>query len=100
MLRTWRWNLGCAMLARLAAARVETSGAQLLRLEAHNRSLVQAYDRLHVHREDDRYCEVLPCSVIRGAQASKNVSHCHGMDECFAGEGGRYFYEPQTARTL
>ena len=99
MLRTWRWNLGRALLPLRFGVHDggEASGAQLLWLEAHNRSLVQAYDRLHAHREDDRYCEVLPCAVLRGAQGSKNLSHCHAMAECFAGDGGRYFYGPRSA---
>ena len=79
--------------------------------EAYNKSELKLYNRLHVHREDDKYCDVLPCGVAAAPTGSTgllrrkrdgtlglwNASVCGGMVECWEGDGGRYYYQgPQT----
>ena len=109
----WRWNLGYAMLPlryRLHAERT-LDGFPRLWVEPFNRSVPQLYGLLHRRKEDNRYCEALPCGTASGAasplgsaapEAARgsranmhaNMSTCHSMKACFAGEGGRYFYMP------
>ena len=98
MLKTWRWNVGLAMAPlryRMHAELELPSVIPRIYLEAANRSVPKAYGRLHVHREDDRYCDVLPCGTAGVVFAqTKNVSRCHAAAECFAGDGGRYVFDP------
>lgn len=96
---SWRWNLGLALLPfrfQLHGARRQSSGVPTLWAVAHNRSLLKTYHRLHLHREDDRYCDVLPCAFAARPPADTRyngtVLPCTSMVECVDGEGGRYFY--------
>ena len=120
--------MGLAMLPlryRLYGAR-PADGIPLYWVEAYNRTTVRTYGRLHVKREDDRYCESLPCVAAMAAPAPApatashsgglggsasaaraemprvraNISVCSSMDECFAGDGGRYFYQPQPSARI
>ena len=71
-----------------------------------NRTVPAVYGRLHAHKEDDRYCDVLPCGTAapppegvarrphsNGGHARPNVTSCYSMAECVRGEGGRYYYQ-------
>ena len=97
--RQWRWNLGYALLPlryRLHATRTN-AGVPRLWVEPHNRTVPRVYGLLHRRREDNRYCEELPCGTLEHLDRSPraNVSSCHSMSDCFGGgEGGRYFYSP------
>ena len=125
MQASWRWNLGYALLpirfrlhAELpatldAAPGVPTqivfsipsaepglTASPRLWINPYNRSISRTYMRLHVHREDDKYCAELPCGTAhhpRGAvdmRTRTNFSACSSMLECFTGVGGHYFYCP------
>ena len=99
---TWRWNVGHALHPfrfRLYGAR-RTSAAlpPTMWWEPSNRSALRVYNRLHMRREDDRYCDMLPCGVaappaVVRTPAGMNASACSSMDECVAGDGGVYFYQ-------
>ena len=97
--RQWRWNLGYALLPlryRLHATRT-AAGVPRLWVEPHNRTVPRVYGLLHRRREDNRYCEELPCGTREHLDRSPraNLSSCHSMKDCFdGGEGGRYFYRP------
>jgi hypothetical protein len=107
---SWRWNLGDALLPFRFALHLERrslSGLPSLRWEAANRSLLRTYNRLHVHREDDRYCDVLPCAPAHAppgqrhhalaAARRRNATVCTAMLECVAPDtGGVYFYQGGT----
>ena len=105
---TWRWNDGHALLPfrfKIFGTH-HASGLPSLTWEAYNRSALRVYNRLHVHREDDKYCDVLPCGVVAVPHNSSsrppsvasarafamNATVCSSMQECVAGDGGRYFY--------
>lgn len=99
---SWRWNLGHGLLPfhyTLHGSLAEGGARRTTWWQPRNRSLLKLYNRLHAHREDDKYCDVLPCGVAAAAAAvpGKNKSmalRCSSMHSCFAsnGEGGRYFY--------
>ena len=112
---TWRWNVGHGLLPfrfKLHGERKSSdSPASHMWWEAYNKSELKLYNRLHVHREDDKYCDVLPCGVAAAPTGSTgllrrkrdgtlglwNASVCGGMVECWEGDGGRYYYQgPQT----
>ena len=93
---TWRWNHGYGLQPfrfRLFAERRKEGGAPTLSWEAYNRSMVKLYNRLHVHREDDKYCDVLPCLVAAPTSAAANATLCASMQECVTGSGGIYHYQ-------
>ena len=54
-----------------------------------DRSALRTYNRLHAHKEDDRYCDTLPCGVV----AANATPVCASFLECVAGGGGVYRYE-------
>lgn len=98
---SWRWNLGHGLLPfqyTLHGTVAQPSGMRSLWWQPRNRSMLRLYNRLHAHREDDKYCEMLPCGIAastgRGHDRKENATLCGSMKECFAshGEGGRYFY--------
>lgn len=102
---TWRWNMGHGLLPFRYVLRgaLKPNGARSTWWEPHNRSALALYNRLHRHREDDRYCDVLPCGLAgpaggAGARApltaaALNATPCGSMLECVASpQGGRYFY--------
>lgn len=114
---TWRWNLGQAMLPLRFRLHGEwRRGLASLWWEAYNKSHVRAYHRLHAHKEDDRYCDHLPCGLAmisdrqqqqQGAHPTDdinlarpiNVSVCGTMQECFApADGGVYWYAGEGPR--
>ena len=124
--QTWRWNLGQGLLplrfhlhGEVTARPDASRGLPSLWWEPHNRTLVRTYNRLHARKEDDRYCDALPCGVALptttansaaanaaisadaadvNAVRPANVSACATMLECFSGEGGRYWYQGQGPR--
>ena len=64
----WQWHAGRALLPfafrlRLVErdAATHEGGVGGLSWEAWNRSAVRRYNKLHEHREDERYCDELPC---------------------------------------
>ena len=62
--RSWRWNVGQGMLPLRFRLHGEwRNGLATMWWEPLNRSHVRAYHRLHAHKEDDRYCDALPCGL-------------------------------------
>ena len=53
-------------------------GAPQLWWEAYNRSALRTYNRLHAHKEDDRYCDTLPCGVA-AANATPDTDRNSGL---------------------
>jgi len=133
---SWRFNLGHALLplrfalhgeivspraggaagadASLAAGDASAAGTPLLWWEAENRTIVQRYLELHQKREDDRYCDELPCGLpahatARGERAERGAPAaapapaptaapqpphrpCGSALECFAAPGDVYYF--------
>ena len=109
---TWRWNLGHALLPfrfHVHGEQRANGGVPTLWWEPYNRSALRLYNRLHAHKEDDRYCDALPCATVAAsaktaarAAAMLNATLCGSMDECFARESsstivapssGKYYYQ-------
>ena len=118
--KTWRWNLGQGLLpfrfhihGEVTAMSGTSVGLPFLWWLPYNRSHLLSYKLLHKNREDDRYCDVLPCGVTFSTSTSTssddgrggdghhnvnaarpaNVSACTTMQSCVAGGGGRYWYQ-------
>uniref|UniRef100_A0A7S3AX27 Uncharacterized protein n=1 Tax=Haptolina ericina TaxID=156174 RepID=A0A7S3AX27_9EUKA len=63
---SWSWHEGAALLPfpfRLDPA-TRSDGSPMLRWSAWNSTHIRRYNQLHIHREDDRYCDELPCGGI------------------------------------
>lgn len=91
---TWRWNVGYSLLpfrfATFGRLRHGHSAGQLnLWLEPANRTVLKLYHQLHARREDDRYCDVLPCTAAADAPPldGGNVTKCASMDACVGTRG-------------